>query len=238
MIFLNNFCYNVEVAKKFGVNASVFLSCLFGKSISDSNVTKVSSLSREEIYNKTGLTFSTQEKIEEFLSSRKIINVKPFKGNKDKNYYIIYYEEIEKVLEYSLNTKDLFVSNENISRKVVKKETKQEKHINSLKKNVYTLVSSPMLQQMFCDWVDSVYANPKGFLTLPSLKIAYQDLMKFSTDENVEQEVMCIAIKNGYRDIQWAINLYNSSHSNDSSFNWKSYDSMVSDGNDIVNEVF
>lgn len=236
MIFLDNFCYNVEIAKKLGVSSSVFLSCLFAESKTSEKKEECVSLSREQIFERTGLTTSSQEKVEEFLSTRQMLEVKPFKTNKDKNYYKINYDKISKTIEYTLNTQDLFTFNSTAT--TIKRETKQEKHINSLKKGIASLNMPSMLQQMFCDWVDSVYASSKGFLTLPSLRASYQDLINYTSDDEVKQKIMTMAIKSGYRDLQWVINSYDRSQTDTKSFNWKSYDSMISDGSEVVNEEF
>ena len=101
----------------------------------------------------------------------------------------------------SENTKSV-----NPIKKSVQRTTKREMTVKKLKG--YIDVENPLLKQYLCDWIDAVYANPKGFLTKKSIEMALADLEAFSKDIDMQVEVLRIAIKNGMRDITWAIQRY------------------------------
>ena len=66
--------------------------------------------------------------------------------------------------------------------------------------------------------------------------LAQKDLDKFSLDVDKKIEIMKIAIKSGYREIQWAIDKYNSS--NKVNNNFANYSDIKSTGEKVVDEVF
>ena len=63
--------------------------------------------------------------------------------------------------------------------------------------------------RIYCDWIDGVYANPKGFLSIRAIKIAQDTVDKFA-DHDLDKalQLINIATVNGYRDMNWAIEQY------------------------------
>ena len=63
--------------------------------------------------------------------------------------------------------------------------------------------------EAYCNWIDGVYANPKGFLSKRAVEIFQQKVETFANhDLDVALAVIDIAATNGYRDADWALNKY------------------------------
>ena len=211
---LNSFSYNTDIAKVFGVGPSVFLTCLsleynsqlFSKSL---NANDTMSLSRARIYEITGLDDEEQIDIELSLKECGVINIKPLQNVPNKNYYILNNDQLNKILE-SGDPKQVIDSekaNQFIKGKRVEPTSKRKTHIIQLKKKVN--LEDPVLQDYFIQWIDAVYSNPKGFLSPKGVEIAQEELMAYAKNSQEKQiSIMRIAIKNGMRDITWAIQRY------------------------------
>ena len=103
MIYLSNFSYNLDVAKVFGVKASIFLSCIdnqynyqFRNNLLNANNT--TAISRSEIYELTGLDDSEQIEVEIALSECSVLTVKPLQNVPNKNYYILDKDQLIKII--------------------------------------------------------------------------------------------------------------------------------------------
>lgn len=63
------------------------------------------------------------------------------------------------------------------------------------------------------EWVEGVYANPKGFLSKLAIKTFQNTLNNYAQgDLDKALSVVQIATIQGYRDCNWAINVYEKSH--------------------------
>ena len=202
--FLQTNSYCVEVAKTFGVKSAVLLSFLWGAGYS----TKTSfSVSRDEIYRVTGLDERDQKDVESALSSSGVLTVTAVKGHKDKNYYVIDNTKFESITKsYGNNTE--VASVEEKPKNKSSRATARQIACRHLKLVVNDLTDDQVLLQYLCDWIDAVYANPKNFLTEPGMKISYNNLCTFTADSDTKIGVLKIAIKNGWRDLDWAIEAY------------------------------
>lgn len=87
------------------------------------------------------------------------------------------------------------------------KQSQKQQYINMLKNTINT--SNYELLTALRNWVDGVYSNPKGFLSKTSVKV-FQDTLNTYTEGNLDLalRIVQIATVQGYRDCQWAINLY------------------------------
>ena len=169
MFSFNIYSYNTDIAKVFGVCSSIFLTFLSNenkKSIILNNSDDLV-ISRTEIYEITALEASKQEEIEASLIECGVISVKAFKGNPNKHHYVFNVNRLETIMS---STNPLITLNNlepvEYSPKTVKKvhtPTKREKDIKSLKAMINE--DNSLIQQYLCDWVDSVYQNPKGYIT-------------------------------------------------------------------------
>lgn len=88
------------------------------------------------------------------------------------------------------------------------KGTQRQQQCNMLKSKI--ICSNEELLAAYKDWVDGVYANPRGFLSVRAIDIfqkAIDDFAKGNLD--LALKIIDIATVNGYRDAQWAINAFN-----------------------------
>lgn len=87
------------------------------------------------------------------------------------------------------------------------KQSQRQIQINNLKDCIQC--SNYELLTALRDWVDGVYANPKGFLSKASIKV-FQDTLNNYTkgDLDLALRIVQIATVQGYRDCNWAINVY------------------------------
>lgn len=214
MMYLQINSYNLDVAKVFGVCTAVFLSCIDNewqsqirnKSISDDNTI---SLSRAEIYARTGLDDEKQIEVELALQECGVVVVKPLKNIPNKNYYNLNFEQLSKILtaEHPTDVLSAEKAKQFVKQPRVEPLSKRKNRILQLKKKI--TIADPVIQQYMCDWIDAVYSNPKGFLSPTGVTIAQEELMAYAQDNQAKQiAVLKIAIKGGLRDITWAINDY------------------------------
>lgn len=87
------------------------------------------------------------------------------------------------------------------------KQSQRQLTINALKNSI--VCSNYELLTALRDWVDGVYARPNGFLSKTAIKI-FQDTLNNYTqgDLDLALRIVQIATIQGYRDCQWAINVY------------------------------
>lgn len=87
------------------------------------------------------------------------------------------------------------------------KQSQRQIQINTLKNCIEC--SNYELLTALRDWVDGVYARPNGFLSKAAIKV-FQDTLNNYTkgDLDLALRLVQIATVQGYRDCQWAINLY------------------------------
>lgn len=234
--------YFVDIAKKIGILPSILLTYIDSiKREDDGRIIQ----SREDIFNNIGMSSKEQEDSEICLSSFGIMESVKFKGNPQKLYYSINEKQLQNILDSEDVSEvcgdDIFMQ---LCPTPPKKEAnKRDKSISSLKETAVRYCSgkcSDVLSQYLCDWVDSVYANPKGFLTSQSIKCNIDDLFSFTDSEDIRIEIIRIAIKNGHRDIKWSIDSYEKDKSKkhiDMDI-FGSYDSLRAKEEDSSSEVF
>ncbi len=212
MLSINS--YNVDVAKVLGVRTAVLLSYLHNQYQNQLlnntlNNTNTMSVSRGSIYENTALDDNEQIDIEVSLVECGVLTVKPVKNAPNKNYYIIHNEQLLKILN-ATNPSDVLSTakaSQFIKGKRSEPVSKRQSHISKMKKMVK--VEDPIMQDYFIQWVDSVYANPKGYLSAKAVEIAQQELLEYAKgDQDLQVKIIIIAIKNSWRDIQWAISKY------------------------------
>lgn len=226
VIYLQTNSYNVDVAKVYGVRSAVFLSFLFRK-LAESSEDSVS-IERSTIYENTGLDEKEQMDIESSLSDIKVICVEKFRGSETKNHY-----KFDEKMFVSIQTHtslDDLINEEPVKQQrqsVQKRTTKRDLLIKHLKSSIS--VESEVLRQSLCDWIDSVYSNPKGFLSVQSVSLSVKELFDFTEKEDTQIEIMNIAIRGGFRDLSWAINKYEQTHRDSGSNCWASYSETKSD---------
>jgi hypothetical protein len=243
-IQINTNSYNIDVAKIFGVCSAVFITCIYQEYLyqtrnKKSNDNDTIALSRAEIYERTGLDDEKQIDVELALVACGIISTKPLQNVPNKNYYIFNSEQFDKIMT-AKSPDDIINSSQAIQfikKPRVEPVSKRQTHIAKLKSSVS--VDDPILQQYFCDWIDAVYTNPKGFLSPSSVNIAQQELLAYcKNNQDVQIAIMRIAIKGGLRDITWAIQKYEETNTKQINNNFVTYKDIKSDGSNVINEEF
>ena len=86
------------------------------------------------------------------------------------------------------------------------RRTKDEIIKEELKNHIQT--DNPELYEAYCDWIDAVYAK-QGWMSARSVKVAQQDVDNCSNRNlDVALKIIEIAAVRGYREMEWAINVY------------------------------
>lgn len=236
--------YIVEYAKSFGPISAIFINLLssFNSQLENGDIV----LSREEIYNYTGLNDADQMKAEDFLMKLGIIRVKPFKGNDLKNHYFLDESKVDILKEKTLdNLSTMFgfdvsaplkTTAKNVFSERQKKENKKDQQIRSLKSVIN--VEDSVLHQYLCDWIDSVIERGNT-LTRAAVKLNIENLKNFTTDQELAIKVLKIAIINGWRDLYWAIEKVKPiKKSSVSGNNFANYSDIKGTKNNLMDEAF
>lgn len=214
----NNMNYNLKIASIFGVCSAIFLSMLIEikeESLNNLVEGKYFILTRQQIYDRTMLEDLKQLEIETNLKECKLIEVMPVRNNSEKFYYSI----DEDLLLKFINTESHEAAKKLLTKSAQKKQlisvprtttpSKRSGYINELKKSIQE--DDVMLREDYCNWIDAVYASPKGFLSVSGIKEMMSTLHEFSgNNKSIEKEILKIAIKNGSRNLDWAIETYKS----------------------------
>ena len=239
MIMFNVNCYNVDIAKTYGVLTSILLSFIdksYEYALRHGNINKngTFSMSRSNIYHATGLKKEEQESIEKLLTNYNIIDVIPFRDDIDRVYYVYNQAKVAETtrqLESAQNMKDLIstlsVAPKESSEKS-KRISKREKEVQALKSSVKE--EDSLIKSLIFDWVDAIY-NRNFTITTAAMKINLNQISKYDTDTKVQ--ILHNAIKNGYRDIQWSID---SVIKNNNDRNWKSYEDMQPNATTVLSK--
>lgn len=245
MDILESYSYNLKVARVFGVNSAVFLSCLEDETRFQERNNKLKgdtiSLSRGEIYERTAIDDDKQKEVELALSECGVISVKPLQNSSTKNYYIFNKPIFEKIISSEDPTK---VIQSSTASKFVKKhrvepKTKRQVYIESLKRAVKE--EDPVVKQYYMDWIDSVYANPRGFLSPAAIRIAEEELTAYGKGSQEKLiAILKIAIKGGLRELTWAINKYEEENPGvkEGSRNFNDYHDIQIDKSNMSEEAF
>lgn len=213
MDILENYSYNLKVARVFGVNSAVFLSCLEDETRYEERNNKLKgdtiSLSRAEIYERTAIDDGKQKQVELALSECGVITVKPLQNSSTKNYYTFNKAVFEKIITSEDPTKVIQSSSASkfVKKHRVEPKTKRQVYIETLKRTVKE--EDPVVKQYYMDWIDAVYTNPRGFLSPAAIRIAEEELFAYTKGSQEKLiAILKIAIKGGLRELTWAINRY------------------------------
>lgn len=200
--------FNIQFAQILGLHTAIYLSELLNINEKAVRKNKVKdnffTIDRKYIKDRTTLEVTEQKEIDACLLGLGIL--KQDKENMD-------------TLTLDLTVLASLVSSEPTTikdlQKIVKnampkKRTKAAAIADNLKAKVD--VKNPELYELYCQWIDTVI-HKQGWMSVTSVTTAPQVLDAYC-DHNLDLalEIMKIASLNGYRDIQWAINSYESEH--------------------------
>lgn len=203
----NYVSYNIKLAELLGLHAAIYISELMN--INDKAIRKNKlndnyfKLTREYITKRTTLDEKEQLEIEQNLLKLGILE----KGENDDDLSL----NITTLTTLMMSTDEQLLDNVKKLTKLktkTPKATKGEKIKEELKTNVVT--SNQELREAYYDWIDAVYAK-QGWLSKKAVVCAQSQVDEFSKRNlDVALKLIEIASINGYRDMEWAINKYNS----------------------------
>lgn len=240
MILANSHSYNVDIAKLFGVMTSSMITYIDSEYSSAVrmgllNKNNTFSIYRSEIYEHTGITPQEQMLVEKSLGTLGVLEVSPFKDEKDRVYYRFLPNVLADGLNRAINAPNpvsaIAMSMDTPTAKT-SRITAKERNRNEAKRAIKE--TDGALRQLLCDWVDAVFAR-NMVLTPAAVSISEEQLNQL-TQTSAKEEVLHIAIKNGYRDISWAISAYNENSKDAVPKNWKSYESMQPNADTKISE--
>lgn len=207
----NHITFNVKTAQIFGLTTAVYLSELFSiynkaikkNKLVDDNYFK---LDRKYMFIRTSISIEEQLRIDEKMMIVGIIGkhqTNPDIIKLDTKLYasILVNEDIELIEDLKSRFSDA-------GKKKTKKETKAEAIANNLKNSISC--SDYELATALREWIDAIFSNPKGgFLSKTAVSEFQETLYNYTKgDLDLALRIVKIATIQGYRDCQWAINVY------------------------------
>lgn len=207
----NYVCYNRRLAEILGVKSAIYLSEILNinekayrkKAFDEENYFD---LDRDYFTRRTALTTDEQLEIENNLTKLKII-LKP-----KKDSCKIYIDTGMIISLLSSEDESLINSVSNVAklRESVSKRNKAESIKSKLKEKVSS--SNEELIKAYYEWIDAVYTK-QGWMNAQNVASAQQTVDNFSNrDLDRALELIHIATENGYRDMNWAIRVFNERH--------------------------
>jgi hypothetical protein len=208
----NYISFNIKAAQIFGLQGAVYCSELINiynkatkkSKIIDDGYVKVD---RKYITDRTTISSAEQNVID--LNWAKINLLKAKTDNPD-----IIKLDFD-VLVSLLSSQDVTLLDDVRKKVIIKnprgiKETRKQAICNNLKKGIDC--SNPDLLAALRDWIDAIFSNPVGYLSKSSVDM-FQDTLYNYTQGSVEKAIAIvkIATAQGYKDCQWAINVYEKS---------------------------
>lgn len=205
----NYITFNVKLAQVFGVVGAVYCSeivSIYQKAIRKKKLVDGAfcNLDRDYIFRRTTITISQQLDIDTSLCKVKVME--KHLSNPD-------------LVRIDANLLTSIIASEETSLKDVKvacgiasrQEAKEQKQASILKslKNVIT-VEDEKVNSKLCDWVESVCAK-YGNITKGAVQLFQDDLLKYSSDRDIQLEIIKIAIAQSYRLCSYATQIYEKS---------------------------
>lgn len=221
----NQLSYNIKIAQVIGLHAAVYLSELMeinGKAIRKEKVDEDGyfMIDRTYVTSRTTLSSEEQTELDHKLSDIDVIKIKDEKTPDIIKLDLIHLADIIASDDMKLLqavTKATKIKTLNSPRAKMTQRQKQAEEFKS--KLTYP---NPEIEAALKDWVDGVYANPKGFLSYRSIK-SFKETVDSYAQGNLDLalKIIEIATINGYRDATWAINLFEKDYKK---MFWKQYE--------------
>ena len=206
LLSMDNYAsYNVKVAQIFGLHPAIYLNELLNineKAVRKSKITGelTFTIDRAYIEKRTTLTKAQQLEIDETLKEIGLLKV----DESNQNMMSLDITTLTSIMSEGKEfIKELKLMTKRISKT---RRTKDEIIKEELKNNIQT--DNPELYEAYCDWIDAVYAK-QGWMSARSVKVAQQDVDNCSNRNlDVALKIIEIAAVRGYREMEWAINVY------------------------------
>jgi hypothetical protein len=205
----NYVSYNIKLAELLGLHAAIYISELMNitdkairKSVLNDNYFK---LQREYITKRTTLDEKEQLEIEQNLIKLGILE----KGETEDDLSL----NLTTLTTLLMSTDEQLIDNVKklaTIRNKTPKATKAQKIKDELKTNIVT--DNSELREAYSEWIDAVYAK-QGWMSKKAV-IAAQNVVDNFSNRNLDiaLKLLEIASINGYRDLEWAINVYKRQH--------------------------
>ena len=199
--------YNIKIAQILGLHASIYISELLNINEKAVRKDKLSDdcfiVDRNYIERRTTLSKDEQKEIDTMLLNLGIL--KKLESNPDGlTLDLTILTSLVSAEPVSLEKLEKAISAAKSSSKP--KRTKAEAIIDSLKAKVECTNSE--LKAAYADWIEAVYAK-QGWMSVKSVTVAQRTVDEYCNHNlDLALKLLEIASINAYRDISWAINLY------------------------------
>lgn len=230
--------YNVEIAKRMGLLTASMISYIsheYDYAVAHHTINKNGTFSiyRDDIYDTIGLSNDEQKAVETSLGKIGILEVSPFRDEVNRVYYKFNESTLFSIIGKApvQSSSLMLIGSVDSPTAKSKRITSTERSMNEAKRSIKEEDES--LRQMWCDWIDAVYARK---FTLTPAAVAINEKQLSSYDRARKEEILQNAIKNGYRDISWSIKACNDTKKDTIPVNWKSYESMQPNCNTKISE--
>lgn len=236
LLSMDNYAsYNIKVAEIFGLHPAIYLSELMNineKAVRKSKITgeETFTIDRKYIEKRTTLSKAEQLKIDQSFKEIGLLKV----DNDNQNTMSL---DITVLTTIISGGKPLIKELKLITAKTSKnKRTKDEVIKDELKNHIQT--TNPELYSAYCDWIDAVYAK-QGWMSARSVKVAQKDIDDYS-DRNLDValKIIDIAATRGYREMEWAINVYKQDYEPTFRLKYTKQAPEFRSSNDLSEEVF
>ena len=197
----NYISFNIKVAEILGLKAAIYLAELMN--INDKAIRKdkmdESSFILDRDYMAKRTTISVDEQLEIDMNLIKLGILE--RRDMQRDCLTIHLNILTAIM---MTPDESLVGN--IKKISMPKRTKKENIVNNLKAAVLT--TNAELKEAYYEWIDSVIAKD-GWMQKPAVTIGQKIVDSYSNhDLDVALCIVNIAAMHGYRDIKWAINVY------------------------------
>ncbi len=214
----NYLMINVTLINRIGLQEAVYLTELLNYDCSDDGIVIID---RDKICERTSIKEKDQLVIDKKLYSLGVI--------------LSVENDIKIKLDFSAistiitcEDKDTLTNISRVKQVAINKRNKNEAYLDSLKK--YINPTTPELTAAYYDWISSVQSKT-GWLSKETVLEAQRTVDMFSKGDNaVAIEVVKLSSSRGYRDMRWAIKIYNEIHTQATTVNTNIFDGGASFG--------
>ena len=202
----NYVSYNIKLAELLGLHAAIYLSELMN--INDKAIRKNKlndnyfKLKREYITSRT--TFDEKEQLE---IEKNLLKLGILQKGEDNNDLCLNITTLTTIMMSSDEQLIEDIKKVSKQKQTKSKATKAEKIKENLKNNIQT--DNEELKTAYENWIEAVY-DKDGFMSKVCVTTAQEEIDKFSNRNlDIALELLKIASTHCYRDIKWAIQVYN-----------------------------
>lgn len=207
LLSLDNYVsYNIKVADILGLHAAIYLSELMN--INDKAVKKSKTkdnyftVDRKYITSRTTLSIDEQVKIDEQFRELGLLKI----GENSKDELVL---DIGVLTSILAGDDTILVDLKKLvkSSKTKNRATKTQQLCEQMK--TYIKTNNTELYSAYCDWIDAVYTK-LGWMSKKAVEVGERMVDETSNhDLDVALKILEIATVNGYKDMTWAVDMYN-----------------------------